>query len=186
MDPPRKRRNRFLCLHGPTQSAASLRAALKPICDQMGRLYEFHFLEAPYIIPDVGDNEKDLDRWTQAAINLSRIAALEGDEAYSRAAKGAESSTREVESIRERLASSEEGRELVTKAQYEDVETLVSRKTGRSLSRDWVTRMSGEGERMVGVHLSLLQIGDYIRENGTVRDCLLNVDRCTKGHDLTL
>lgn len=162
----------MLCLHGPTQSAASFRAALKPVCDQMGKNFEFHFLEAPYIITEPGEDDSHMDQWSRSAILLSRINAIEADHSYRYAFEGqAQSSDRvkgQVAQIRQQLESTIEGREIIEKSQYEDIEGLVSRKTGKSLSRNWVTQLDDEKESIIGVQLALAQIGDYMRENGAV------------------
>lgn len=177
----RKRRIRILCLHGPTQSAASFRAALKPICDQMGKNFEFHFLEAPYIIREPGEEEEDdaseLDPWSRSAIYLSRMNAIQMDHSYrygnsdeGHGQSGVSDQVKnEVCRIRQQLESTAEGREVLEKSQYEDIEGLVSRKTGKSLSRNWVTELDEKHEKsIIGVQLSLAQIGDYMRENGNV------------------
>lgn len=157
----RRRRNRVLCLHGPTQSAASFRAALKPLCDQLGSHWEFHFLEAPYVVLDDGQQEESLDAWTRAAVAASRVTAMEGDALHAQLA----SLDGRMTLAREQLASTVEGREVLKTAHHEDIEGLVARKTGRSLSRNWITSFSGN---VVGVQLALAQIGDYMRENGAV------------------
>lgn len=174
MTEPRKRRVRILCLHGSTQSAASFRAALKPVCDQMGKNLEFHFLEAPYIIAEPGEEvDTQTNQWSRSAILLSQISAIESDHLYRNdngQIQGQSSDVIEdqLHQIRQQLESTIEGREVREKSQYEDIEGLVSRKTGKSLSRNWVTELNDRRKSVVGVQLALAQIGDYMRENGTV------------------
>ncbi|UZJ55885.1 hypothetical protein CBS101457_005205 [Exobasidium rhododendri] len=168
----RKRRNRILCLHGPSQSAASFRAALNPLCDRMGRHYEFHFLEAPFVVSDVGCDERQVDAWTQAAVLASKIIALQSDLSYESESEVKDGSATELQSeihsISTQLVESSEGREVFERFYQEDIEGLVARKTGRSLSRDWVTTIGKNGVGVTGLQFALAQIGDYIREHGTV------------------
>lgn len=165
----------MLCLHGPTQSAASFRAALKPLCDQMGKNFEFHFLEAPYIITESEEDDGQMDPWLRSAILLSRINALEAVRSYPQCNTTIEGQVHssdnvksQVHRIRRELESTAEGREVLEKSQYEDIEGLVSRKTGKSMSRNWVAELDDEKKSIIGVQLALAQIGDYMRENGTV------------------
>jgi hypothetical protein len=129
----------------------------------MGKHFEFHFLEAPYIIADSGE---EVDNWISAAILSSHVTALETDQSYRDEGERKDRGSKElVDRIRRQLESTQEGKEVAAKGAYEDIEGLVSRKTGRSLSRDWISTLEGN---VAGVQLTLAQIGDYMREYGAV------------------
>lgn len=159
----------MLCLHGPSQSAASFRAGLKPICDRMESNWEFHFLDAPFIIPDEDDvdgSERASNVWSRAAILASRVAAIDSDVQH-----GGEPSI--LQKCRQEtwteLQSTAEGQEVWRRqedAGVDGVESLVSTKVAKSMSRDWVVRV--DRENIAGVDVGLGMIGDYMRENGNV------------------
>jgi len=140
----------------------------------MGKHFEFHFLEAPYVILDKGDDFEQVDVWTRAAILASRITALETDRSYGFEGENNDGKANrlqeEIKQAQSKLNETSEGREVSKNSNQEDIEGLVARKTGRSLSRSWVTSIekSSDGEDVAGVQLALAQIGDYMRENGTV------------------
>lgn len=140
----------------------------------MGKEFEFHFLEAPYVVLDEGDDEEQVDAWTRAAILASRAKALDNDKLY--AEQGVEDEEeanrmqREIEEIQSELNETSEGKEVAKNSQHEDIEGLVARKTGRSLSRNWATSGRSGNGNVAGVQLALAQVGDYMRENGTVSE----------------
>jgi hypothetical protein len=117
----------------------------------MGKHFEFHFLEAPYIVLDAGQDERHVDAWSSAAVLASRITALESDVSYLSDGSTAKEGViaryeKEIDEIKSQLSKSSEGVEVSKRIQQGDVEGLVARKTGRSLSRDWVTT-TDEGDR---------------------------------------
>ncbi|CAO1628981.1 unnamed protein product [Parajaminaea phylloscopi] len=82
--PSRPRPVRILCLHGKGQSAASFRALLGPLLGQLPKNYEFHFMDAPYVVAEndfsrvPGDVESEETQMRRSIETCSRIQALEG------------------------------------------------------------------------------------------------------------
>lgn len=175
-----RRRNRILCLHGPTQSSASLRAALKPISDRLDSHWEFHFLDAPFIIPDQdgGESQRDTNTWTQAAILASRLSALDSElETLSNSQHSPSVSEDDVVALKKErsdllsyLTRTQQGTQVWQEQQQngaDGVEALLSTKVAQSMSRDWTAPL-GNG-RQGGIDAALGMIGDYMREQGNVR-----------------
>lgn len=174
-----RRRNRILCLHGPAQSAASFRAALKPICDRMESNWEFHFLDAPFIIPDDDDThgERQSNVWSDCAILASRLVAIDAEMQRDGQQPGKLIDVQMLQNERAQtwaaLDSTAEGRQTWETQQQsgtDGVESLVSTKVARSMSRGWTASM--KDTQPVGVDVGLALIGDYMRENGTFHGIL--------------
>ncbi|PWN31991.1 uncharacterized protein FA14DRAFT_83730 [Meira miltonrushii] len=170
-EPTYRRRNRILCLHGPTQSAASFRAALKPICDRMDRNWEFHFLDAPFIIQDpdsTPSQRQDTDTWTEAAILTSQAAAIDAELDNAKDNKQRDNLQQIRSESWQTLNKSKEG-QLVWEAHQnggaDAVESLISSKVAQSMCRDWIVKLPNA--QTVGVDVGLDLIGDYMREQGT-------------------
>jgi hypothetical protein len=161
----------------------------------MGKHFEFHFIEAPYVVLEEGDEEGKVDAWTRAAILASRVSALETDKSYSLDGQANDKESMKklqelIDLTKRKLGETDEGRQISRTSQQEDIEGLVARKTGRSLSRNWVTPNGLDNEKdMTGVQLALAQIGDYMRENGTVSEGgreQLNVEFVTEQSSLSV
>lgn len=189
-----RRRNRVLCLHGPTQSSASFRAALKPVCDRLASHWEFHFLDAPFIIPDEdgdGEAQRGGNVWSNAAILASQLVAIDAEwstlsgqqtgsenAAVAGSSSGSNNKSRMqidvLQKAREaawtQLSGTEEGRKIWEAQQQmggaDAVESLLSTKVAKSMSRSWTVSLS-DGQQ-VGIDVGLGTIGDYMREQGTV------------------
>lgn len=171
--PTYRRRNRILCLHGPTQSAASFRAALKPICDGMDRNWEFHFLDAPFIVqdPDLKSSSSDAERsdvWTRFAILVSQITAIDAELKNANDQYHNQSKLQQIRNDSWQTISSTKEGKLVWDAHEnggaDAVESLISSKVAQSMSRDWTVKLPDS--QIVGVDIGLDMIGDYMREQG--------------------
>lgn len=170
--PAYRRRNRILCLHGPTQSAASFRAALKPICDRMDRNWEFHFLDAPFIIQDPDSTptqQKDASIWTESAILVSQISAIDAELENINDNQQKDNLQKIRSQSWQTITKTKEG-QLVWEAHQnggaDAVESLISSKVAQSMSRDWIVKLPN-AQQVVGVDVGLNLIGDYMREQGT-------------------
>lgn len=169
--PTYRRRNRVLCLHGPTQSAASFRAALKPICDRMDRNWEFHFLDAPFIIQDpdsISSQEQNTNIWTSSAILTSQIAAIDAELENANDSQQRDSLQQIRSESWQSISKTKEGQlvwETHQNGGADGVESLISSKVAQSMCRDWTVKLPNT--QSVGVDVGLDLIGDYMREQGT-------------------
>lgn len=143
--------------------------------------WEFHFLDAPYIVPDQDDHEGDQrgsNQWSQAAILSSKLAAIDSELEHR---PNCETLRTERQRVWQELSATAEGKEVWETQEtsgVDGVESLISTKVAKSMSRDWAVCITDD---LVGVDVGLSLIGDYMRENGNVSEDHMNnlVKTCT-------
>lgn len=189
------RRTRILCLHGQDQSAASLRAATRLIADKLERHWEMHYLDAPFLVPDHDEADGIIevadatavgteDQWRRAAFLVSALVALRSDvdSFKSRDLMTPTDTKIALQSVTHELDTFEEGRAVVRaaeKAGIDLVESMVSRKSAKSLNRGWTVTIASPKDSsssstppplLSGLGMSLQLLSDYLRETGTVSE----------------
>lgn len=181
---------RILCLHGRGQSAASFRALLAPLIPRLPKNYEFHFLDAPFVVldEDVGSSRSGQELEMLRAIEgCSRLEAAQGRDRAMRAKLEMEtprsrrgdkvqpqvpSSSPDIEALRSSISSSyrigAEVLEAFDRAGIDECEMLLGRQGYIAPDRDWVLASSSEGGDDVGSGLdtSLGRLSDYLRMQG--------------------
>lgn len=170
--PSRPRPVRLLCLHGRGQSAASFRALLAPLIPRLPKNYEFHFLDAPYVVHEARDGEEA--RLLEGIATCSRIDAAQGKERAQqsraqmetpRGAKPAATQPSDLAALRSRIDA--EVLEAYDRAGIDECEMLLARRGFVAPDRDWL--LPGED---AGLDHSLGHLSDYLRMHGPFHGAL--------------